>query len=433
MTASVSGGRTGGQRACVGLLLMTSWACDEVVIGRVADTGGGLGGYAEVTSGTGGASEPSGNAGGSGGVPGVGAAPVADGGMAAAPSGGAAGAGEGGASGAAARGDAAAAGAASQGCPMTNPLPVKPSRLRAMEPFDIEGQLTVSAVQPQYAEPFFAGYSSGQVFSGYTYKSAIGWTRLDEPEAGGHLPNLPVSAMAVRADGQRVPVELLVGFGAGGDDPKIWRSTVGQGWSALLGSPRRPIWSLSVSPWDPTALVTVLAGAQVSATYDGSTWHPHGLLAPGLDLRLEESVSLIREAYLGPDRVRTIWVGTSEGRVFVNRTPDEHVLNWIPRYVAEMPERPVVSLSFDPLNEARLWLTLAGPAPDAVWFSEDGGQSWTARGGCFLPRSAAGASSAVSLSVRPSGEALHALFFAEGEAPRTFWSVNDGENWFPEP
>ena len=81
-----------------------------------------------------------------------------------------------------------------------------------------------------------------------------------------------------------------------------------------------------------------------------------------------------------------LWVGHNNGNVYVTTNASNASPTWTRVDTNGLPNRFVTSITIDPSNHNRVWVTFSGFSSDNVWLTSNGGATWAAQSGAGVTK-----------------------------------------------
>ena len=162
----------------------------------------------------------------------------------------------------------------------------------------------------------------------------------------------------------------------------ITDSEVGTGPNAPCG-PGTTAEANFVAPFvlDPNLLARILVGANSLWVSDRAqapapTWR--AIKAPSPNKTSSGSGNWISAVTVRPGDSNTVWVGHNNGELYVSTNALSSNPMW--RAVSGLPARFISRIVFDPSNANRMYVILGGFVKGNIYFTDNGGTSWTGIG-----------------------------------------------------
>ena len=213
----------------------------------------------------------------------------------------------------------------------------------------------------------YVGCEDGAYYQAYLAEAPV-WNRWDDLYVHGTYVSLPDRTITSLVSTVENSASLLMGMVEDVDDaqaPVIFSASYGgiEGWSEPAGV-SGSVLGLGVANV-PTGQV------RVAMTTAGSFHH---------DTQLQNYTpydSITALAEIGSGTLQGTWVGTPEGKLYrlVAGSSPYGQDQWIEITSAKFAAAPVVSISLDPSDGSKVYVSLAADH-DPLWRTEDGGLSW---------------------------------------------------------
>jgi hypothetical protein len=215
----------------------------------------------------------------------------------------------------------------------------------------------------------FVGCEDGAYYQGDLAEAPV-WNRRDDLYVHGTYISLPDRTITSLIATERNEGALLMGMVedvADAQAPVIFNAAYGgiQGWSEPAGV-SGSVLGLGVANL-PTGQL------RVAMTTVGSFHHNTQFS----DYYGYSTVGITALAEVGSGTLQGTWVGTPEGKLYhldAGANPYGQS-QWVEITSAKFAAAPVVSISLDPSDGSKVYVSLAADH-DALWGSEDGGLSW---------------------------------------------------------
>ena len=307
-------------------------------------------------------------------------------------------------------------------------IPPKPPGVTSWEPTPADPNAKISAVAvTNDLNTVIVGMTNGDIYVRDNGASVPTWQTQRS-----HMAMLPTS-MAVTAlaiDDRQAPPMFYAGY-MGAGTSKFWSSPGGNGWTDR-GGVADDVQALSIDPFGANEIVLVTAGG-VSVSLDGGGSWNAGLIADAPSFGLQTNERPTAFATITISGMRTVWMGTSIGRVaWTANPPSSASYTWTQVQQQQMPAIPVTGVTIDHTTTGlrSVWVTFQGLDGNDIWYyAPDMGIDWTNRHVAPLPTSAAATGAAVlRVGAVPSPELEYvATIGPNGLA--TFWTIYGGATW----
>lgn len=171
---------------------------------------------------------------------------------------------------------------------------------------------------------------------------------------------------------------------------------------------------------DPNLLARILVGANSLWVSDDAqapapTWR--AIKAPSTSKTSSGGGNWVSAVAVRPGDSNTVWVGHNNGELYVSTNALSSGPIW--RAISGLPARFITRIVFDPSNANRMYVTLGGFVKGNIYFTDDGGASWTGIG-TALP----GAPIYTLAIARTNSQMLYV-----GTEVGVFASENSGQSW----